>query len=578
MHSPLVSLQKKELQKVPMRLQRMLLEVQPYDFIIEHVAGKKMFLADPLSRLNPLPAPPVEGMNVRVCSVWASDTQIDRIRESGSEDPTYNALKDIVQNGWPKYIGDVPQCCLPYWKHRDSISIDNGLLTYGTRLIIPKAERETVLKSIHTGHLGIEKCKRRARDSVYWPGIESQIAQTVIDCVPCQERQKSQPKEPLKPLDIPQKPWQTVSSDLFKFDGRDYLLYACHYSKFPVVRDLPMNTTSGTIVAKSKEIFSEHSIPQNVISDNGPQYDSNEFRAFADEWGFNHITSSPRYPRSNGFIERTVQTVKNIMSKCKASGQDFQLALLIWRTTPIDQLLKSPSELLNKRKYRDNLPRLIQNTDPLAEEIIARLHERQADAKKHHDAHKVKVKNPVVLGQSVWVQNHATGIWQLAKVIAIHRDRDISVLFPSGKVLRRNTHFVRPSNRQCPDIKPKVSVQAPEHPQAWRPLSSSGSAPKNVVLDDPPPTNVMDRDTSSIAPQIVHRQLDTNGRPIISKVQGPAQAPDQIRPPIPKLRLLVKGEGRFVNANAANNGAGGESGVTITRYGRICKPSKIYQA
>ncbi len=245
-------------------------------------------------------------------------------------------------------------------------------------------------------------------------------------------------------------------------------------------------------------------------------------------------------------------------------------------------MLKSPSELLNKRKYRDNLPRLIQNTDPLAEEIIARLHERQTDAKKHHDAHKVRVKNPVVLGQSVWVQNHATGIWQLAKVIAIHRDRDISVLFPSGKVLRRNTHFVRPSNRQCPDIKPKVSVQAPEQAQAWRPLSPSGSALKNVAPDmpssDPPPTNIMHRDTSGIAPQIVHRQVDTNGRPIISKVQGPAQTSDQIRPPIPKLRLLVKGGGKFVNANATNNGTGGESGVTITRYGRICKPSKTYQA
>ena len=92
------------------------------------------------------------------------------------------------------------------------------------------------------------------------------------------------------------------------------------------------------------------------MTDNGPPFSSKEFAAFANQYRFGHITSSPRYPQSNGFIERMVQTVKQSMRKCAAAGHDPTFAMLVYRATPLTTSIPSPAELLNGRKYRALLP------------------------------------------------------------------------------------------------------------------------------------------------------------------------------------------------------------------------------
>ena len=99
-----------------------------------------------------------------------------------------------------------------------------------------------------------------------------------------------------------------------------------------------------------KSIFSGHGIPQIVISDNGPQYASEEYLKFVSDYQFEHITSNPHYPQSNGEAERAVQTVKSLLKK---EGDPY-LALLLYRATPL-QCGFSPSELLMSRKLRANL-------------------------------------------------------------------------------------------------------------------------------------------------------------------------------------------------------------------------------
>ena len=128
------------------------------------------------------------------------------------------------------------------------------------------------------------------------------------------------------------------------------MLIADLYSKFPIIRKLT-NMSSSTIINLLKGIFDEHGIPERLIPDNGPQYSSEEFRVFSVKYGFDHVTSSPLYPRSNGFIERTVQTVKKHFIKAKEGGVDPHLAMLCLRTTPIHHKLPSPCELLNGRRY-----------------------------------------------------------------------------------------------------------------------------------------------------------------------------------------------------------------------------------
>lgn len=171
------------------------------------------------------------------------------------------------------------------------------------------------------------------------------------NCPTCAQFSKQQPKETLHPHNVPSYPWQKLGCDLFDYQGAQYLIVADYYSKYPIIRKLS-STTSAAIINHLKSIFAEHGIPESLVSDNGPQYSSKEFAAFCDQWGIHHITSSPVYPKSNGFVERMVQTVKNLLRKSEAAGQDPYLALLSYRATPVDSNLSSPAKLLNNREYR----------------------------------------------------------------------------------------------------------------------------------------------------------------------------------------------------------------------------------
>lgn len=208
--------------------------------------------------------------------------------------------------------------------------------------------RQDILKKIHTGHMGVQKSKERARDIVYWPCMSQEIESFVGKCSTCQEYQNLRQKEPLIPHSIPSRPWQMAATDLFWWNNANYLLIVDYYSNYFEIC-LLSNTRSTTVIQHTKSIFARHGIPDVVISDNGPQYSSQEFEEFARTWCFQHKTSSPGYPQSNGLAERTVQTVKNLLKKAKGSGEDPYLSLLSYRNTPLSDA-GSPAQLLMSRR------------------------------------------------------------------------------------------------------------------------------------------------------------------------------------------------------------------------------------
>ena len=133
-------------------------------------------------------------------------------------------------------------------------------------------------------------------------------------------------------------------------------MVADYYSKYFIVRKLGQDTGSSMVVKAMKQIIGKHGTPSKVMSDNGPQFSAETFARFANQWNFNHVTSSPQYPRSNGFIERHVRTVKDTLTKCLKAGNDPELALLCLRTTPVSANIPSPIEIMTGRKAKANLP------------------------------------------------------------------------------------------------------------------------------------------------------------------------------------------------------------------------------
>ena len=221
----------------------------------------------------------------------------------------YNVYKQLYKrDGQTK--SDLTEDIKPYFGIRDEITEMNGILMKGERVIVPSSLRKEMKARIHEGHLGIEKCKARARETMFWPGINGEMTEMVQQCSACLATTVYQQKEPLTSHEVPAKPWQKVGADLFHFKDNDYLIVVDYFSNFPEVA-LLKGTTSSTVITHMKSIFARHAI----MTDNGPQFASKEFAEFAAKCEFSHITSSPRYPKANGMAERAVQTIKKTFRK-----------------------------------------------------------------------------------------------------------------------------------------------------------------------------------------------------------------------------------------------------------------------
>ena len=186
---------------------------------------------------------------------------------------------------------------------------------------------------------------------MFWPGINSQIEDICKNCTTCAQHAQQHPLEPLKPYPAPTLPWQLVSQDLFALNGSAYLVTVDHYSDCYELDQLP-SIQSSSVIQATKQHFSRHGVPHTLITDNGTQFTSEAFKAFAEKYKFKHITSSPYWSQSNGRAEAAVKSAKHIL----LTVEDVDLALLSVRNTPPAGHTYSPAQRLFGRSLRTNLP------------------------------------------------------------------------------------------------------------------------------------------------------------------------------------------------------------------------------
>ncbi|XP_041461610.1 uncharacterized protein K02A2.6-like [Lytechinus variegatus] len=453
---------KKPLRSAPPRLQRLLIKVQGYRFQVKYRPGKDMILSDTLSRLpNPKEARDVP-LDVRVesiCSEAEDSHQIDLIyfgqhkrtelQRETANDPVLRSLWQIVTQGWPETIQELPTSLRQFWSYRDEIGVSHGVLFKGSQVIIPKTLRNDILRQLHLGHMGIESTRRLARETVFWPNINKDIDQLIKQCETCQKHQARQQKEPLHPHDVPPAPWTRLGTDLFMLNRQEYLLVTDYYSKYPIIAKLT-DTSSAAIARQMTGIFSLFGPPEEIVSDNGPQFVGKPFQDMCKKWNIKHITSSPHYPRSNGLAERMVRTIKNLLTKCSQTSQDSQLAMMHLRATPVDNNLRSPAEMLFGRPIRTTLPSHYLSRDSTATEFLLN---RQDKMKEVHDRHASSDLPPLHVGQPVRVLHPRDNTWIPAKVSKVCEEpRSYEVSTPNGGILRRNRSHLReiPSTNPTP--------------------------------------------------------------------------------------------------------------------------------
>ncbi|UYV66504.1 K02A2.6-like, partial [Cordylochernes scorpioides] len=232
----------KDLNDLTPRLQRYRMRMLQFSFHIFHTPGKDLITADALSR-QPLPGHLPEDEELQeevkhfvrsiVLHQSTTDDRLAKIALNQKLEPTLQNVAFYSKNGWPA------KCQLSplersFYDVRDEIGEENGLLMRGLRVIIPSNMRKDVLNRIHAGHQGITKCRARAKDHVWWPGIGQEIQDMVKTCEKCIENQPLK-HEPLIPNDFPERPWQKVGMDLFHYEG---ILALMEYRATPLANGL----------------------------------------------------------------------------------------------------------------------------------------------------------------------------------------------------------------------------------------------------------------------------------------------------------------------------------------------------
>ena len=180
-------------------------------------------------------------------SIKLSPERLVQLQTCTAQDPVLITLKTTMLTGWPEERQQVPIPIRDYWLYREEISVHNGLLFKSHRVIIPKVLREEILSRIHSCHMGIESCLRKAKDIVFWPCMGNQIKEVVTNCQICAEFQARNPKQPLQTHEIPNRPWSRVAADLFSIHGKNYITVVDYYSDFVEVSELPDITASAVI-------------------------------------------------------------------------------------------------------------------------------------------------------------------------------------------------------------------------------------------------------------------------------------------------------------------------------------------
>ena len=228
-----------------------------------------------------------------------------------------------------------------FWNYREEISLHSGILFKNQRVIVPKTMRPEILSRIHSSHQGVASCLRKARDIVFWPGMSAEIKDLVKRCSVCAEFQAKNASQPMQSHQNPDCPWSKIATELFTLNTKNYITVVDYFSDFIEVSEL-QDTTSTSVIQALKEHFTRHGIPDTVVSDNGSQFSSQEFHEFARSWEFNHVTSSPHHPKSNGKAESSVKILKQLFRKAERDRQDPWLALPYHRNTPTKVLVQAP--------------------------------------------------------------------------------------------------------------------------------------------------------------------------------------------------------------------------------------------
>ena len=341
--------------------------------------------------------------------------------------------------------------------------------------MIPPKLRDRVLDELHWEHPGVCSLKAIARSYVWWPNLDQEIETRVAKCTPCQSVRRVPERLPLHPWKWPARPFQRIHIDFFEYGKEFFLVMIDSHSKWIDVKYMMDSTTAESTIDELRLIFAEHGLPEEIVSDNGPQFSSHRFKEFAERNGIKHTLVAPYHPASNGAAERTVRVVKEAFTKhvvegCQERSLKHRIAdfLLRYRVTPHSVTGVSPAEMMTKRKLRTRLSLVKPSTEKHVEnrQINQKFHfDKSTKERRFEPGEMVRVKNPRPKLKS--------DKWLLGEVVEVRGSRNYSVKVGKTTKMVHADHLVRasdckageePQNVQTENIRPDPYANIPVVP------------------------------------------------------------------------------------------------------------------
>lgn len=493
------------------RMQRWAIILSAYDYNIIHRKGTDLVEADALSRLPSKveSKPDEDSINFFAPFPEMPLTALE-ISQATRRDPVYSKVLDFTFEGWPEFI-QTSDPIHPFFVRKNELSIEHGCVLWGNRVLIPACHQKYLLNMLHEEHPGICKMKALARNFVWWPKMDEDIESIVKSCSICQMTRKSVPKAPLQQWTWPTRRWHRVHMDFGTKDGVTFLIIIDSFSKW--VEVFQMNGTSATsTLDKLRTCISAYGIMDNLVSDNGPPFQSAEFKEFVKANGINHIFSPPYHPSSNGQVENMVGTFKTSLLKqvlhdnYKGPKRSLQhklsCFLFSYRNTPHSTTGKTPAELFlgfhPRTRFSLLKPHLLTQMEHKQNKIKKWSDRTRGEQRLFNIGQEVLVKSvrgeeikwmPGIVIKVVSPVTYIVHVLGQKRFVHVDHLRESEIVFPSKERIIRDRMHMQTPMKPSPPTSPPALLNSPK--------VFKSPSPQKLQINSPPKSLVNPSDHSN---------------------------------------------------------------------------------
>lgn len=433
------------------RIERWVLRLQSFDFVVRYEPGKTN-VADPLSRMTQRSE---EEYSETDCVAWLATEikpnafTIEELELATTRDEELQAVKDAIYSGnWEQVPTEFRTATI-----KNDLTVYGELILRGDRIVIPKLLREKVVQLAHIGHQGCTAMKSQLRAKVWFPFLDKLVENTVRNCKPCKMTAIPDNPNPISRR-LPTEPWQDIAIDFKEglSGGLSLLVAVCYTTRFIQVE--PMKpATAQRVIAALLRMFSALGIPRSITADNGPQFRAEDFLRFCICYGIHLNLSTPYWPEQNGAVERQMRNIGKRLKISEIQGTDWQTDLyeylMMYHGTPQETNGVAPGQMMLNREFRTQIPSMRAPRSLRWEEANDRdmarkeYHKQRVDAQRHAKDHTLRVGDTVLMRNLKPGALESTFRREEFEVVEVNRSAVKVRSVETGKLYLRNSSHLK---------------------------------------------------------------------------------------------------------------------------------------